>query len=513
MTNTRPPFFRSLLFLAGLTTFLSIAGCRSDSRPPPLEQSGGTRGTDPARNGGRGGSAGGGQGGALGSADGAVTSPVDATNADVPGSAADAPISMPPVDAEAPDFGASDVMVTCDPICDATEVCTNGQCTSICMPGETKCAAVCADLQTDGSNCGACGKACPAGQFCSAGKCAVACKDGETRCGTSCVTLNTNYNNCGACGKTCSGAEACVNQVCTCSQPNRVCGGTCTVVRNNPRNCGTCGNVCQGQFVCNGTTCGCPGGRIVCPNMANRCVANLNECCPSGNIWCGGNGGRCVAPANDRNNCGACGTVCGGQLVCNGGKCGCPAGQKSCGGTVCVPMADCCAGQKKCGDGRCIATAACCETCGTGSACTNGTCVGTCVDATCGTCKKCNPEKTACVTNEGGACGSPQNGTCTGTTCGCKATEEICGGKCITKCEAPAVCNAGSCKVPNLCEGKPACGDCKECVPATGMCANKAGMCGPGNLGTCTEGVCVPPVSPPVLPPVLPPTPATQTAP
>jgi hypothetical protein len=537
MPNIRPSFHRSVVrsvvLLAGLALSASL-GCRNDTtQAPPVAQTrtGGKSGgnTDPDRgSGGKTGTGGDvgmpGAGGAVGGGGGDTPS--------------DAPIEafVPQTDAfQEPEVGSVDVPVTCATACDPTEMCSNGQCVAICMPGQTKCPMDCADLQTDGANCGACGKACPAGQFCSVGKCVAACKDGETRCGTSCVTLNSNAKNCGACGRACSGAEACVNQVCQCNSPNKVCGTTCTNVRNNPKHCGTCGNVCEDQFVCNGTTCGCPGGRRECPNLPGECVTSLNECCTGSDIWCGGTGGHCFDKNNDRNNCGACGAVCPAALVCSKGKCVCAANQDACPDGTCVDKGACCGNQKKCGNGTCVLKGDCCEACTDGTVCSGGACVckntdqdcggkcitkcvapnscdpgsksckppaDLCAGSNCKTCLKCDPADGICKADNGTKCGGAMNGTCMGGTCGCKDTEQDCGGVCVTKCKSGETCNADMKKCVDPCATK-TCGACEKCTVNTagaavcGADTSKNNMtCSPPTGGKCMAGVCQPPADP-----------------
>ena len=47
--------------------------------------------------------------------------------------------------------------------------CAGGVCG--CPMGQTNCSNTCANLQSDGANCGGCGRACPMGQFCVRGAC------------------------------------------------------------------------------------------------------------------------------------------------------------------------------------------------------------------------------------------------------------------------------------------------------------------------------------------------------
>ena len=90
-----------------------------------------------------------------------------------------------------------------------------------CPAGQTNCNGVCHDLQTDESNCGACGASCGGVQGC---------------CSGVCKNLNTDEANCGACGNTCAAGQTC-------------CSGVCKNLQADPANCGTCGTVCAAPTV------------------------------------------------------------------------------------------------------------------------------------------------------------------------------------------------------------------------------------------------------------------------
>jgi hypothetical protein len=86
----------------------------------------------------------------------------------------------------------------------------------------TTCSGICVDLQTDPTNCGACGVHCAMTQACLKGTCK--CAPSETSCSGLCVDLANDSNNCGSCGNTCTAGTSCKNSVCgTCS----ACAGTC----------------------------------------------------------------------------------------------------------------------------------------------------------------------------------------------------------------------------------------------------------------------------------------------
>ena len=119
--------------------------------------------------------------------------------------------------------------------------------------------------------------------------------------------------------------------------------------------------------------------------------------------------GVCVSPSVDRENCGACGNACSGNLVCSNGACVCPAGKELC-------------------DGFCVDTR------------TNS--------ANCGACGVVCEEGTFC---QAGECG------CDGEDCTCPGA--VCDGVCVdTKGDER---NCGGCGI--------ACGDGQHCIE--GACA------------------------------------------
>ena len=133
-----------------------------------------------------------------------------------------------------------------------------------CQAGLSACNGVCVNETSDPANCGACGKTCSAGQVCSNGACAVSCQAGLTNCSGACTNTSFDANNCGACAKVCPAV----------TNATPACGN------------GTCGYVCSAPYKdCNG-------------KAADGCETNTNT---------------------DKNNCGACGSVCAG--TCTNGQC------------------------------------------------------------------------------------------------------------------------------------------------------------------------------------------------
>ena len=72
-------------------------------------------------------------------------------------------------------------------------------CQTECPIDRLPCGAVCRDLETDPTNCGACGRACPGGQNCRAGVCTTTCPAGQAVCSGTCRDLTTDNASCGAC--------------------------------------------------------------------------------------------------------------------------------------------------------------------------------------------------------------------------------------------------------------------------------------------------------------------------
>lgn len=104
------------------------------------------------------------------------------------------------------------------PACDAA----TGSCLRICAAPQSRCGAVCVDLQVDVANCGACANACPvrpnAASSCAAGVCRSTCLaefgdcDGDPTNG--CEALLSTAAHCGACGRTCASGQRCCDGLC-----------------------------------------------------------------------------------------------------------------------------------------------------------------------------------------------------------------------------------------------------------------------------------------------------------
>ncbi len=209
----------------------------------------------------------------------------------------------------------------CGKVCPSDQVCSHGQCATVCGGGSVRCGNDCVDTSSDVKNCGGCGAPCAGGQVCNKGTCAATCQAGLTNCNGDCVDITQNDDNCSACGSACPGGQVCSNSQCiaTCQSGWTSCAvgdagaTTCVDTQHDPQNCGACGTPCtQGYF---------------CSPMNN--VGTCGLLCAGGTSLCGS---ACVDESIDPNHCGACTTVCNGNTpVCTGAHC-CGVGQAYCGG-------------------------------------------------------------------------------------------------------------------------------------------------------------------------------------
>ncbi|MFZ5787750.1 MAG: MXAN_6577-like cysteine-rich protein [Acidobacteriota bacterium] len=343
-----------------------------------------------------------------------------------------------------------------------------GDDTVSCPTGQQMCNNQCVNLDSNPSNCGACGTTCKTGETCSAGKCA--CGGTTTSCNGACVDFSKDPANCGSCGNACPAGSSCNAGKCGgCDAPKLVCDGACIDPQSDNANCGTCGTKCDAAkgFNCVAGKCACIGGMTDCS-------------------------GTCVFTASDPNNCGACGTKCPAGTACNGGKCeGCNAPKLNCSGQCIDPQSD---------NNNCGACGTKCDTaagfnCVAGKcSCVGGLtdCSGKCVDtnnnaSNCGTCGK------ACATGE----------SCIAGVCktGCPTGQTDCNGQCVTlgsdnnncgacgvKCTGGKTCNAGKCECP---AGQTDCnGTCKNTNTDPTACGNCTTVCATGQVCTGTPPAC-----------------------
>jgi hypothetical protein len=372
------------------------------------------------------------------------------------------------------------------------------------------CGEACVDLNSDPSNCGACGVACPSGTACQFGFCqsAVACAQSAQGtacpfsataegicCGGRCVDPGSDSANCTDCGLACPPDAACTFQVCTLQDGGQVqptapsdCGGLddgtmCAYPgQSAPGPAYCCAGVCAaaiGSFsTCVACGLGCPTCGLGCPG-GTACVAGAEDegsgsdlCLP---LACDGNGNGDPCAFGPQGHYAAEGVwpsdwIRGSSACCsdtcvdltqdpnNCGVCGlaCPSGICALSGSIaCLPSAP---------DDDCQ------ETCGPWAVCVRGSCV----DSSCSSFPYCAAQDGAV-----GMC-------CLGTTVGAQVwcsdlanDDENCGG-CGFKCSSGQTCSHG------VCSGSP-----PECAHRIGgFCNLDAGLgylCCPGVGCTNTE--------------------------
>lgn len=164
---------------------------------------------------------------------------------------------------------------------------------------------------------------------------------------------------------------------------------------------------CAGALVVVNLSCqSCPDG-----NAGNSLFCHSADCA-SGESVCGG---ACANLQSDRDNCGVCGHACGDGLVCARGDCieGCDNGLPRCNGACVDTSTD----HDNCGN--------CNVACNADQTCNGGTCGCAATDLVCGT------VCTDPLTDEG-HCGA--TGDCLGSNAGtqCGANEACSGGLCLS---------------------------------------------------------------------------------
>jgi formylglycine-generating enzyme required for sulfatase activity len=81
------------------------------------------------------------------------------------------------------------------------------------------------------------------------------CPAPRTMCGYACLDLDTELSNCGACGHACPPNASCQTGQCVCPPPTVPCGLACVDLSNNPMNCGSCGHSCGAILWCQNGQC------------------------------------------------------------------------------------------------------------------------------------------------------------------------------------------------------------------------------------------------------------------
>ncbi|MFK8001298.1 MAG: hypothetical protein AB8H86_17010 [Polyangiales bacterium] len=204
-----------------------------------------------------------------------------------------------------------------------------------CATGEAECNGRCVSVQTDATNCGACGVACGVGQPCADGACSTVCSSPFEGCNDQCVDLSNNAEHCGGCDVRCGEGTVCFDSACVaggCPSGITNCGGSCVDTEVSQTHCGSCGNECAGTE-CEAGACACgdtTSDPFNCGSCENQCpqraLCEDSRCvCDDGTVLCDG---ACADLANDGSNCGACGVSCADGQVCRDGSCG------SCGNGV-----------------------------------------------------------------------------------------------------------------------------------------------------------------------------------
>jgi hypothetical protein len=140
--------------------------------------------------------------------------------------------------------------------------CSGGGCVIGCNSGYHKCGNNCY-MDDDVAHCGASCKACPGptsgpgNAVCNSGSCAINCTGGTTLCGTTvCANLQTDASNCSSCGHQCGPGATCTGGTCGgCQQFWEYCDDTL--------GCKDCCNP--------GASTGCPPSEKCCSNHSCGC--------------------------------------------------------------------------------------------------------------------------------------------------------------------------------------------------------------------------------------------------
>ena len=227
----------------------------------------------------------------------------------------------------------------------------------------------------------------------------------------------------------------------------------------------------------------------------------------------------------DRNNCGACGAVCGVGLECCSGRCvdqsgdalncgacgrDCAEGEGCCGGS-CAPLdqpdncgvcGNACGPGQTCCDGACVNPQTSrdhCMTCGNACDAGEDCCGGTCELEDAPACTACDPTCTGVDTCCFGSCADTDSDplNCGGCGIACGAGELCCGGSCVANDEANCGMCGRTCGGTELCCGGSCVAEDSRNCSTCGMTCDAGEQCCAGgcvdtrtdelNCGTCGE--------------------------
>lgn len=377
---------------------------------------------------------------------------------------------------------------------DVGQVCGNsdaGECSfgaTICVLGALVCAGEvgpsperCNGLDDDcngtvdnstvdaGQPCGDSAGACDPGQFvCVNG--ALACQGGTGPTNEACNNIDDDCNGivddnvpgvgtaCGGMGACSAGTNRCINGAITCV--GNTTGGTevCNGLDDDCDGVIDEGDLCSGG-VCENGECAapCADGEFPCPTGK---ICNANRFCvtdPCFGITCpaGPNGEFQVC------NAGVCNPICNGVQCNPGTECRATDGacvpntcdylnicaaNELCINSVCTP--DKCAGVT-CGDGTFCRDGACVGSCAnvycrTGELCRDGTCEATGCDQTCATGLVCNPTENRCDPNPCNGVTCTPNRVCNPSSGQCEPD------RCLgVECPVGQACTLGQCGLLN----------------------------------------------------------------
>lgn len=378
--------------------------------------------------------------------------------------------------------------------------CVASACQIVCATGYADCdddrANGCEKkVDSDASNCGACGKVCAAGNGtprCNDGVCGVSdCPagfgdcDGDPKNGCE-VDLTSDAQNCKICGSACpfaNNSPSCVASACTigsCDANHADCNGALkdgceTNVVSDPSNCGACGKVCaigNATAKCEAKQCkvsACNAPWADCDKNGTDCETNTSS--NGANCGgCGANGLNCNTVYGALNATGKC-SASGCQLD------KCAANFGDCNGN---PDADGCEANLKTASNNCGACGSVCQAPHGSNSCAAGACSPSC-GASFADCD--GSVKSGCevvLDNDVNNCGG------CGTVCQQTNASNVCaGGACSATCSQSYF---------QSCDGN----DDNGCEVDTRSSKSHCGACGKAcadnqtSSNNCASGVCQP---------------------